>query len=178
MPTALDGAASPALLGADRRTRTQNESAAAPGPGRPDVLSDPGLALNRPGLLLTRPARVFYLVVAAWLMGLADLSITMTYLMSVGMWEGNPVARFIIGLGSPTIVVAFKLCTMLVTSWIVLAQRRRWQAEMVAWISVAVLGVLTAHWLNYIAYAEAKPEVVTTVSLDPSYAAGTWVSLR
>lgn len=121
---------------------------------------------------------MFYLVVAAWLMGLADLSITMTYLMSVGMWEGNPVARYVIGLGSPTVVVAFKLGTMLITSWIVLAQRRRWQAEMIAWITVIVLGALTVHWYNYIAYAEARPEVLTSVALDPSFAAGTWVSLR
>ncbi len=175
MDAALDGAASPALASADRRLTVETRSIA---PRGPDVVSDPSLALGRPSLLLTRPARVFYLVVAAWLMGLADLSITMTYLMSVGMWEGNPVARFVIGLGSPTLVVAFKLCTMLVTSWIVLAHRRRWQAEAVAWLSVVVLGALTAHWLNYIAYAEAMPDILTTVSLDPSYAAGTWVSLR
>lgn len=143
------------------------------------MLSDPSLALGRPSLLLTRPARVFYLVVAAWLMGLADLSITMTYLMSIGMWEGNPVARFVIGFGSPTLVVVFKLCTMLTTSWIVLACRRRWQAEMVAWLSAAVLGVLMAHWISYIDYAETRPEVLTTISFDPSsYSEETWVSLR
>lgn len=145
---------------------------------RPDVVSDPSLALGRPSLLLTRPARVFYLVLVAWLMGLADLAITMTYLTSVGMYEGNPVARFVIGLGSPAIVVAFKVGTMLVTSWIVLAQRRRWQAEMVAWIAAVVLGLLTVHWLNYIAYAEAKQDVLSTVAFDPSFAPGSWVSLR
>ncbi|MEL6904769.1 MAG: DUF5658 family protein [Planctomycetota bacterium] len=175
MQAALDGAASPGLVPADRQTTPKTRPE---GPSGPDVLSDPSLALDRPSLLLTRPARVFYLVVAAWLMGLADLSITMTYLMSVGMWEGNPVARFIIGLGSPTLVVAFKLCTMLTTSWIVLAYRTRWQAEMVAWLSVVVLGLLTAHWVNYIAFAESRPEILTSVSFDPSYAAGTWVSLR
>ncbi len=176
MLAALDGAGSPALSQPARRITTQNRPARRD--PRRDVLSDPGLAVARPSLLLTRPARIFYLVVAAWLMGLADLAITMTYLTSVGMYEGNPVARYVIGLGSPAIVVAFKLGTMLVTSWIVLAQRRRWQAEMVAWVSVVVLGMLTAHWLNYIAYAEAKQDVLSTVALDPSFAAGSWVSLR
>lgn len=183
MSAALDGADSPALSQLDRRFNAKSHAAVdrptppTPSPGA-DVLADPSLALGRPSLLLTRPARIFYLVVVAWLMGLADLGITMTYLTSVGMYESNPVARFIIGLGSPTIVVAFKLGTMLVTSWIVLAQRRRWQAELVAWFSVVVLGLLTVHWLNYLDFAEARHDVLATVAYDPSYAPGSWVSLR
>lgn len=131
-----------------------------------------------PPALLSRSSRVVYLVVAAGLMGLADLGITMTYLTSVGMYEGNPIARFVIGFGSPALLVAFKLGTMLTTVWIVLAQRRRWQAEVAAWICFAVLAALTIQWIQYIGYTQQRHDIITTVAFDPSFAAGSWVSLR
>lgn len=122
--------------------------------------------------------RVVTLTCAAVLLGLADLAITMTYLLNIGMFESNPIARLVINSGSPSVVVAFKLGTMLVTTWILLANRRRWQAEMVAWLSVAVLSALFLHWLTYIEYAEVTTSMMTVVAADPSYAAGEWVTLR
>ncbi|MGP1273192.1 MAG: DUF5658 family protein [Phycisphaerales bacterium] len=138
----------------------------------------PGRGL--PGLwgVRRRPTRVLTLVIAAILLGLADLAITMTYLLNIGMFESNPVARLVINSGSPAMVVGFKLGTMLVTSWIVVATRRRWQAEAVAWISVAVLSVLFVHWLGYIEHAGVATNMMTVVAADPSYAAGEWVTLR
>lgn len=127
---------------------------------------------------IPRPARVVYLVIVAWLLGLADLGITMTFLTSVGMFEANPIARFIIGLGSPAALIAFKLATMALTSWIVLAARARWQAESAAWICVAILGWLTVHWYGYMEFTRKTTNAIAVVTLDPAFGDGEWVTFR
>ena len=147
------------------------------------LLSSPAVGDRRPSLRgwfgsRGRSVRVVALVTAATLLGLADLAMTMTYLLHVGMFESNPVARLVINSGSPAVVIGFKLGTMLVTSWIVLANRRRWQAELVAWLSVVVLTSLFVHWIGYIEYAEVTTSAISIVAADPSYASGEWVSLR
>src|SRR6266478_4968970 len=56
-----------------------------------------------------RSCRVIALLVAVVLMSLGDLHITLTYLTSVGMSEGNPLARWVMGYNNPGLLVAWKL---------------------------------------------------------------------
>ncbi|MEM9166526.1 MAG: DUF5658 family protein [Planctomycetota bacterium] len=124
-----------------------------------------------------RPMRIAVLLVAATILGLADLALTLTYLTSIGMFEGNPIARLVIASGSAWTVAAFKVLTIALTVWITVIMRRRWQAEMLAWVSAVVMLGLFLHWLGYIAYAESSTGTLAVVALDPSHAAGSWVSL-
>ena len=84
----------------------------------------PALALDQqeapmvrlPQLLRSRPFRIVLLIAIGWVLGLTDLAMTLTYLMNIGLFEGNPLARWVIAMGSPAIVAGFKLATMVVSS--------------------------------------------------------------
>src|SRR5207253_1891873 len=59
-----------------------------------------------------RARRVTILLVATALMCLGDLTLTMTYITSMGMVETNPIARAVMASNSPGFVVVWKLTTM------------------------------------------------------------------
>jgi len=113
-----------------------------------------------------RAVRVTLLTAAMVLMGLADLQLTLTYMRSVGMVELNPIAREMIELGGSRQLVVFKLFTIAASAGLLYLIRTHRLAERCAWISCALLLVLTAHWVRY-------NEQVTT----PEYAAATLAQL-
>lgn len=129
-------------------------------------------------MLQSRPYRVVLLLTIGWVLGIADLAMTLTYLMNVGMFEGNPLARWVIAMGSPYIVAGFKLTTMVVSSSILLWQRQRWQGEVGAWLAVIVLGRLTVHWFDYIAGSSEMTYAIALVSSDPGQGDGMWMTLQ
>lgn len=131
-----------------------------------------------PVLLRSRGFRVVALVAVGWVLGLADLVLTLTYLLNVGLFEGNPLARWVIALGSPVIVALFKLATMVISSSILLWQRRRWQAEVGAILAVAVLGKLTLTWMGYIAFSSEMTHAITIAAADPGSYTDVWSTLR
>lgn len=131
-----------------------------------------------PQLLRSRPFRVVLLIAMGWVLGLADLTMTLTYLMNVGMFEGNPLARWVIAMGSPALVACFKLLTMVVSSSILFWQRGRWQAEAGAILALIVLGRLTFQWFGYIDMSSDMTHAITIVSADPSQYDGLWATLR
>ncbi len=131
-----------------------------------------------PVLLKSRPFRVLLLLAIGWVLGLADLAMTLTYLMNVGMFEGNPLARWVIAMGSPAIVAGFKLMTMVVSSMILLWQRRKWQAEIGAILAVLVLAKLTYAWFGYIAFSSEMTHAIVIAAADPSQCDGQWATLR
>lgn len=147
-------------------------------------LGDPLLAAGEPivtaqaaRLLASRSFRVILLIAIGWVLGVADLAMTLTYLMNIGMFEGNPLARWVIDFGSPWIVAGFKLFTMVVSSSILFWQRRRWQAEVGAWLALFVLCKLTFAWFDYIQGSSEMTYAITLVSLDPAQADGLWATL-
>ena len=125
-----------------------------------------------------RSFRVFVLLSIALVLGLADLTLTLTYLTNVGMFEGNPMARWIIAIGSPVVVVLFKMATIFISSSILYWQRRNWRGELGAWLIVLVLGYLTLHWFNYIAFSSDMTEAIVVMAADPGQVDGQWVSLQ
>ncbi|MFI4873212.1 MAG: DUF5658 family protein [Phycisphaerales bacterium JB058] len=131
-----------------------------------------------PQLLRSRPFRIVLLIAIGWVLGLTDLAMTLTYLMNVGMFEGNPLARWVIAMGSPAIVAAFKLTTMIISSSILFWQRRRWQAEIGAILAVIVLGQLTFQWFGYIDMSSDMTHAITIVAADPAQSDGLWATLR
>jgi hypothetical protein len=128
-------------------------------------------------MLQDRPFRVLLLLSVAWVLGITDLAMTLTYLMNIGMFEGNPLARWVIASGSPYLVSAFKLVTMVVSSSILFWKRNSWQCEIGAWIAVFILGRLTLHWFDYIAGTSKMTYAFALASVDPTQCDGTWATL-
>jgi hypothetical protein len=90
------------------------------------------------------------LSIAILLASAADLAITLTFLMSVGMAEANPIARAVIGTGSAWAVVGFKMGLSLGACGIFFAARRRTSGEVGAWLGALVMCWLMVRWHAYI----------------------------
>jgi len=97
----------------------------------------------------SRGVRVLVLLLAVLLMSLADLSMTLTHLTTVGMLESNPVARSVMAMGSPWLLAAWKLATLALGLAILYVTRRTVIGEIGAWFCFAVLIWLSIHWVQY-----------------------------
>lgn len=121
-----------------------------------------------------RARRVTLLVLATASLGLFDLAFTLTFMRSIGMYELNPLARLMIGIGGAGQLIRFKLLTIVLSSGLLYLIRRRWGAELCAWLSLAALVLLSLHWVRY---------TKTTEDLGPTLLAETlmvdhrWVTL-
>lgn len=96
-----------------------------------------------------RPMRVVALLTGVVLLSLGDLSMTLTHVRSVGMFEGNPLARHVINLNSPPALAAWKLATLVLAVGILFRVRHTRAGELGAWVCVAVLTWLTLRWVDY-----------------------------
>jgi uncharacterized membrane protein YhfC len=96
-----------------------------------------------------RSRRVVVLLAAIILMSLGDLYMTLEHLTHVGMPEANPLAHAIIQYGSRSILIAWKLATVVLAVGILYYARRRWSAEAAALFCCGVLTWLSARWLDY-----------------------------
>lgn len=144
----------------------------------PALVTESCPVVRVPVLLRSRGFRVVALIAVGWVLGLTDLVLTLTYLMNIGLFEGNPLARWIIAFGSPWLVVAFKLGTMVASSGILFWQRRRWQAEVGAILAVIVLAKLTMQWMGYIAFASDMTHAMSIAAADPVSYQDVWATLR
>lgn len=128
-------------------------------PAQGSIVAPPVGAWRIP--LAARGDRVWLLIAMVMLLGLADLDLTLVYARSIGMAEGNPVARAVMGLNSPAAVVAFKLATMLVAFWIILRYRGTRYAETGAWIMLGVMAWLMVQWCLYV---QGMPELTSLLA--------------
>ena len=101
------------------------------------------------GFAMDRPQRVTTLVLLAAVLGLFDLLYTLSYMRGAGMMELNPLARTMIEIGGAQQLVLFKLGSIVTSCGILYLLRRHRQAEVCAWVSLAALAFLAAHWINY-----------------------------
>ncbi len=123
-----------------------------------------------------RGKRVAILLAAITLLSLGDLYLTLTYAMSVGMYESNPLARFIMSFGSPALVASWKLGSMLLACTIFYWARRSRYAEIGVWGCTLLLAWLTCHWGAYMEQVEVFKQDIALVS---SHAAdATWVNMQ
>lgn len=107
-----------------------------------------------------RSSRVWLLTAAIVLMSVADLLITLTYLRSSGMFEGNPVARWVISHGSSGLLVVWKLGSVLLACAVFAKFRRRWSTELACWGCCLVLVWLLVQWK---AYADESDRILSTL---------------
>lgn len=102
----------------------------------------------------TRSSRVTALVFAVGAISLADLYLTLTFLSGPGMNEGNPLARWIIGLGSPWLLALWKVMLLAITSFALFLTRRSRTGEIATWVCLGVMIWLAGQWMKY---AERAP---------------------
>lgn len=96
-----------------------------------------------------RSRRVILLISFIFVMGIADLVMTLTYMKHSGMFELNPIARMLAGTGEPAYLAAFKLFTMTISTVALYIGRRHRAGEIGAWLCAAILLALMLHWNNY-----------------------------
>jgi hypothetical protein len=110
-------------------------------------------------------------------MSLADLVMTLTHLTTIGMLEANPIARWIMQMQSPSLLVLWKVGTLGVAVAILLRARRLTCGEIAAWICAAVLLWLMVRWSVYLDHIDllasadlrmvAEDSLTTFVAVDP-----------
>jgi hypothetical protein len=121
-----------------------------------------------------RARRVTLLLAATALMCLGDLSLTLTYVTSMGMVESNPIARAVMEGHSPAFVVLWKLATMAVGLGILFWARRTRGAEVATWLCFLVMAGLCVHWLGFTTAISSLPsEYAAMAALDDPR----WVSM-
>jgi len=147
-------------------------------------LDTPSAVLKR--LVLNRGFRILILLLTLVALSGLDLAFTLTYMLSVGMFEANPLARTLASGGDPWMLALWKIGTTTLAAWILFSHRKHWQAEVGAWICTGILVMLTVHWMHYIAHVDqfttalsGPPQAVLT-SVQPNglegYETG-WVTM-
>ena len=117
-----------------------------------------------------RARRVVLLLVAIAIMSMADLVMTIEYATSVGLFEGNPIARAVMAYGSTALLAFWKIASVSLCLWILYRTRFARSAELASWICVAALSWLSFCWCGYNAtmaeIAAAAPVVGLEVPSD------------
>ena len=107
----------------------------------------------------SRDGRLLGVLLAIAVMAYADLDMTLAYATSVGMGEGNPVARAVMGIQSPAVVVMYKVvCTLAGLSILYRARRSR-ISEPAAWVVLIVMVWLMCRWGHYTTGIAATPNL-------------------
>jgi hypothetical protein len=144
-------------------------AAAAP---RAAVMPEPHLV--RRTLVKTRAARVCWLIFAIAVLSIADLHMTLVHLTSIGMSEGNPIARLVMSTNSPGMLIAWKMTSVGAACLAFYAGRKKLVGEVAAWFCCAVLVWLTLRWGEYSTeLASVFPQVHLLHSADTAQ----WVKM-
>jgi hypothetical protein len=135
----------------------------APNPeqGPSGVLSAPGALLGAVRRIDPRTRRVVLLLLAIFIMSVGDLLLTLTYLKHLGMAESNPFARLVLDFGSPGLLIAWKMATVIACTGILLWKSTSRAAEIGAWTGTFILGALMLHWSSYVKIAPPVPPIET-----------------
>lgn len=145
---------------------------------RPGIRPALGIAsLRMPTLaerLPRRSVRVAALVGVILILSLADLALTLTYVLHVGLIEDNPLARVVMQGGGPRALIAWKLLSIALAAAILLRFRGRGVAEAGAIFSAIVMVWLTARWVQYI---DTSAELTPALAEMDLYGQGHWVTL-
>lgn len=138
------------------------------------IQSTPDTPEQNTGTVRRRGCRVVSAIITIVLLSLADLYITLVYLHSGGMGEANPIARWIMGHGSPVLLILWKLLTVGIAGIILYSTRRTRAAEIGAWICVILLTWLTIRW---VAYSNEIQHVTPSIHLLGDSEQAKWVSM-
>jgi hypothetical protein len=96
-----------------------------------------------------RARRVNMFLLAIVFLSLADLAMTLDHMVGPGMYESNPLARFILHWGSPATLAMFKCMTLLLGTWLLWRTRKSAASEIGAIICMVALTWLMVRWNHY-----------------------------
>jgi hypothetical protein len=126
------------------------------------------LKIFMPGLLthsknaqlaeVNRSERVTWLLGGVIALSLVDLFLTMTYLTTVGMSEGNPIAVWLLHTTDSVWPLAlYKLATVAVCVSLLYHNRNKRQSELASWCAMMILVALSVWWNHYSRYQPFLP---------------------
>lgn len=142
---------------------------AGPGPNR-----EASRATAAQRWVRSRPRRVVALLAAVLLMSLGDLYMTLTYLLNVGLLEDNPLARAVMLMDRPELLIGWKILSLGLGVGILYRARRLRNGELGAWVCFVVLSWLTVHWSSYNAQmVELTPAIAEMATVHDQR----WVSM-
>lgn len=121
-----------------------------------------------------RPRRVVLLLVAVLLMSLGDLYMTLTYLLNVGLLEGNPIARGVMLMNRPELLIGWKVASLGLGLGILYWARRSGKGELGAWVCFVMLSWLTVHWSAYNAQVKELTPAIAEMSVAKDHR---WVDM-
>jgi hypothetical protein len=107
-------------------------------------------------------------------LSLADLLLTLTYVLHIGLIEDNPLARRVIETGGPALLIFWKLASVGFAAGVLLRFRTRRVAEIGAVLCAVVMVWLTTRWVQYI---EMSPELTPALADMDRIGGGHWVTL-
>lgn len=136
-----------------------------------DAREIPSLTL---GAAAARSRRVALLLIAVAIVSIADLAMTLLFLVNWGLSEGNPFARAIMSYRSPGLVVAWKILTVGLAAFILWTQRRHRTAEVASWIAFGVMIWLSLQWAGYLTQIDVIIAEAGAADVDTP---ATWVSM-
>ena len=100
--------------------------------------------LEVPEEAIHRSQRVTWLLVGVVLLSMADLFLTITYLTTVGMSEGNPIAVWLLSAtNSVWPLILYKVGTVTVCVSLLYVNRFRRQGELASWCAMLLLVALS-----------------------------------
>ena len=114
-----------------------------------------------------RSERVKWLLLGIVMMSIADLVLTLSYLTTVGLSEGNPIAVWLLqATNSVWSLAAYK--TLTVTVCVSLLYRTRFQreSELAAWCGMLILVALSIWWNQYSRYQPNLPMGLDHIVMD------------
>jgi len=109
----------------------------------PAFQQHPGEAERRRG------RRVMLLLAAVVMLSLGDLYATIAHATSVGMVELNPIGAYLIQSRSIAGLTLFKLGSIGITVLMIFHIRHHRSGELGGWVCLALLTLLSLHWVNY-----------------------------
>lgn len=121
-----------------------------------------------------RARRVNLFLLAIVFLSLADLSMTLDHMVGPGMYESNPLARFILQFGTPATLAMFKCMTLLLGTWLLWRARRSVAGEVGAIVCMVALTWLMFRWNNYSTEMEALTPHLAEIQ---AYNGESWVAI-
>jgi len=105
-----------------------------------------------------RSERVIWLLCGVILLSFADLFLTITYLTTVGMSEGNPIAVWLLhATNSVWPLILYKVATVAVCVSLLYFNRYKRQSELASWCALIILVALSVWWNQYSRYQPYLP---------------------
>lgn len=138
------------------------------------VVSSLVISLTRHPAASHRPLRVTCLLVAIVVLSVGDLWMTLEHLRSVGMMEGNPIARLLIVHGTPLGLIGWKLASTGLAVFLLYVARRRAAGEVGAVVCCCILTWLTQRW---VAYSDHVKHLTRDIPAIVEVGGDKWVSL-